>query len=257
MHVARLQERVLDERLARLLGQLAGERLDLEAREQPRQLDAPCARSPTRARSASPCPASTRSCAAAISSMPPAASSSSRSSDALPNGVCSAVACTSISSPLAGHDHVHVDLGAAVLDVRQVEQRLAVDDADRHRGDRVAQRHPRQRAARRPAAGRRAVQRHVAAADRRAAGAAVGLDHVAVDPDRALAERGEVDHRPQRPADQPLDLDRAPVLLPAASRRAAFAGRSSPAASRTRTSPSRCPGRASTAAPTPRPSPCR
>ena len=38
--------------------------------------------------------------AAASDSIPPAASSSSRSSDALANGVFSAVACTSISSPL-------------------------------------------------------------------------------------------------------------------------------------------------------------
>ena len=35
--------------------------------------------------------------------------------------------------PGAGHDHVHVDLGARVLDVGQVEQRRAVDDADAHR----------------------------------------------------------------------------------------------------------------------------
>src|SRR4029077_4554310 len=35
----------------------------------------------------------------------------------------------------------------------------------------------------------------------------------AVDPERPLAERLEVDHRAQRATDQPLDLDRAPLLL--------------------------------------------
>ena len=59
--------------------------------------------------------------------------------------------------------------------------------------------------------GQRAVQRHVGAADGRAARAAVGLDDVAVDPDRALAEPRRVDDASQRAADQPLDLDRATV----------------------------------------------
>ena len=54
------------------------------------------------------------------------------------------------------------------------------------------------------------VQRQPPAADRRRAGAAVGLEHVAVDEDLALAERGHVDDRPQRPADQALDLLGAP-----------------------------------------------
>ena len=55
------------------------------------------------------------------------------------------------------------------------------------------------------------LERDVAAGDRRAARAAVGLQHVAVDVDRALAERLEVDDAAQRAADQPLDLDRAAV----------------------------------------------
>ena len=55
------------------------------------------------------------------------------------------------------------------------------------------------------------AQRDHAAGDRGAAGAAVGLEHVAVEVDGALAERLEVDDAAQRAADQPLDLDRAPV----------------------------------------------
>src|SRR6266849_8618171 len=41
----------------------------------------------------------------------------------------------------AGHDHVHVDLGARVLDVVQVEHGLTVDDADADRANAVADRH--------------------------------------------------------------------------------------------------------------------
>src|SRR4051794_25008095 len=40
-------------------------------------------------------------------------------------------------SPVARHDDVEVDVGARVLDVVEVEQRLAVDDANRHGGDRA------------------------------------------------------------------------------------------------------------------------
>ena len=55
----------------------------------------------------------------------------------------------------------------------------------------------------------RVVQREVTAADRRGAGSAVGLQHVAVDDDLPLAERDHVAHGAQRPADQSLDLLRA------------------------------------------------
>ena len=48
---------------------------------------------------------------------------------------------------------VHVDLGRRVLDVRQVEPHLAVDDADRDRRDLVQQRALRAAASSRPAAG--------------------------------------------------------------------------------------------------------
>ena len=60
----------------------------------------------------------------------------------------------------------------------------------------------------------RELERDVAAGDRRGARAAVGLEHVAVDPDGALAERLEVDDAAQRAADQPLDLDGAAVRAP-------------------------------------------
>ena len=58
------------------------------------------------------------------------------------------------------------------------------------------------------------MQGQVAAADRGRAGAAVGLEHVAVDDHLALAQQRHVAHRPQRPAHQPLDLLAAPEGRP-------------------------------------------
>ena len=57
------------------------------------------------------------------------------------------------------------------------------------------------------------MQRDPGAGDRGGAGAAVGLDHVAIDGDLPLAERGQIEHRAQAAADQPLDLDGAAALL--------------------------------------------
>ena len=51
-------------------------------------------------------------------------------------------------------------------------------------------------------------QRHVAARDRRRPRPAVGLQDVAVDGDRPLAEPAEVHHAAERPPDQALDLVR-------------------------------------------------
>src|SRR5262249_1908686 len=62
-----------------------------------------------------------------------------------------------------------------------------------------------------PLAGR--GQRDVAAGDCRRARPAVGLQHVAVDHDRALAQGIEVDRGAQRAPDESLDLLRAPAAL--------------------------------------------
>jgi hypothetical protein len=59
----------------------------------------------------------------------------------------------------------------------------------------------------------RVVQRHARAGDRGGAGAAVGLQHVAVDGEGAFTERLEVDRGTQAAADQALDLLGAPALL--------------------------------------------
>ena len=78
------------------------------------------------------------------------------------------------------------------------------------------------------------VQRDVGAGDRRGAGAAVGLQHVAVEDDLALAERLQIADRAQGPPDQALDLVR-PARLATPGRLAGRPARArSPGAASTR-----------------------
>src|SRR6266571_8546778 len=74
-------------------------------------------------------------------------------------------------------------------------------DPDRDRGDRAGERLAEAEAV------EGAPRGDVGAGDRRAPRPAVGLEHVAVEPQRALAECLEVCDRAQRAADQTLDLD--------------------------------------------------
>src|SRR5207249_1877811 len=108
----------------------------------------------------------------------------------------------------AGHDDVHVDLGARVLHVMQIEHPRAVNDAAADRADAVAERRRRLQAGR---ARDRVGHGDEAAGDGRRARAAIGLDHVAVHPHGALADLASIDDGPQRSADEPLDLLRAPA----------------------------------------------
>ena len=57
------------------------------------------------------------------------------------------------------------------------------------------------------------MQRDPGAGDRGGAGAAVGLDDIAVDGDLPLAERRQVEHGAQAPPDQALNLNGAAALL--------------------------------------------
>src|SRR5947207_2563070 len=91
--------------------------------------------------------------------------------------------------------------------VKSAEPSDPLDDPDRDRGDRAGQR------LREPEFVERAPGCDVRAGDRGAPRAAVGLQHVAVEIHRALAECLEVDDAAQRSADQTLDLDRAAALL--------------------------------------------
>src|SRR6516164_585466 len=107
--------------------------------------------------------------------------------------------------PGTGADHVHVRLRRRVLRVAQVEPGLAVHDPDAHRRHRGDQR----RALAPPAPlqpGDGVGEGQVTAGHRGGPGAAVGLQHVAVDDDRVLAERLVVHAGPQRAADKAGDL---------------------------------------------------
>ena len=112
-----------------------------------------------------------------------------------------------------GGDDVHVDLRHLVLDVLEVEPGDAADDADRDGGDLVADRPGHQIALERQLA-EGEDGGHVGAGDRRGAGAAVGLQHVAVEGEGAVGERRQVDGGAQAAADQALDLGGAAGDLP-------------------------------------------
>ena len=59
------------------------------------------------------------------------------------------------------------------------------------------------------------MERHIGAGDGCRAGAAIGLNDVAVEGDLALPKRFEVGHGAERAPDEALDLLRAPALAPA------------------------------------------
>ena len=135
-----------------------------------------------------------------------------------------------MKSPAAGHHEVQVHVGVLVFAVIQVEQFRAVEQADADRRDAAAQDRGRRR--QRSSGGgwrlrrsRQGVdQGDEGAVDGRGARAAVGFEHVAVDPQGALAELRQVDDGPQTAADEPLDFDAAAVDLAAAVARLARVG---------------------------------
>src|SRR3954464_11871654 len=92
---------------------------------------------------------------------------------------------------VAGHHHVGVDFGVGVLTVVEVAEGAAVDEADADGGDRAGQRQRVQSfLVNQLLEG--LAEGDVAAGDRRAAGAAVGFEHVAVDIHAAFPHRPEV-----------------------------------------------------------------
>ena len=125
-------------------------------------------------------------CAAKMRCVPSRARSSSRSSPARSNVPCSAGRLDLDEALRLGDHHVRVHLSFLVLGVAEVESRLAGHDPDAHRGHESPERI---RHAGRPGQpGARIRQRHRGARDRGRARPAVGLQHVAIDADRVLAE---------------------------------------------------------------------
>src|SRR6516162_1951484 len=105
----------------------------------------------------------------------------------------------------AGQHEIGVSFGLRILGIVEVEHRRPGDDPAGDRGDGVAQRQLRQQPRRHQTlAG--LVQRHIAAGHRRRSGAAIGLQHIAIDADLALAEPGQIENRAQAAPDQPLDF---------------------------------------------------
>ena len=91
--------------------------------------------------------------------------------------------------PVAGQHEIGVGLGGRILGIVEIEHGVALHEAAGDRGDLA-------RSAAAPVSGAVAdqlaegeVQRDIAAGDRGGAGAAIGLQHVAIDLDLALAER--------------------------------------------------------------------
>src|SRR3990167_2873512 len=110
------------------------------------------------------------------------------------------------------HHEIHVGSGVGILGVIEVQYRLAAEDATGDGGDQMAQ----------GVVGDQSALAHVVdgvhqrdatAGDRGGARAAVGLDHVAVDGERALAQLFHVHGRAQGAPDQALDLHGAPALF--------------------------------------------
>src|SRR5579875_413552 len=107
--------------------------------------------------------------------------------------------------PTARLHHVEVDLGLAILSIFEIEPRLAIDDTGTDGRYRRAKRHswelPRLH---QPI--QRETQGDVGAGNRGGAGTAVGPEHITIEQYRTFSELVELGHRPQRAADQPLDL---------------------------------------------------
>ncbi|VXC46315.1 hypothetical protein SPHINGO8AM_130240 [Sphingomonas sp. 8AM] len=107
---------------------------------------------------------------------------------------------------------IGVGVGVRILVIIEVEHRIALIDAARHRRDLLFDRVGGQLARGEQPIDRQ-PQRDPCARDRRGTRAAISLDHVAVERDLPLAEQCQVGDRAQAAPDQPLDLLRAPGLL--------------------------------------------
>ena len=122
-----------------------------------------------------------------------------------------------------GQHEIGVGHRLRIFGIVEIEHGDMGNDAAGDRGDIVAQWQSLQQTGRKQPL-KRQMEGHIAAGDRGGTGASVRLQHIAVDLDLTLAQLGEIGHRPQAAADQPLDFLRASAL-PAASRLAVGARR--------------------------------
>ena len=112
----------------------------------------------------------------------------------------------------AQHHDVHIGVARGVLDVIQIEHRCALVDADRDRGNKILERGFLDQPFAEQAA-HRIMQCDERAGDTGGAGAAVSLNHVAINLDGALAQFSQIHHRAQAASDQALDFLGASGLL--------------------------------------------
>jgi hypothetical protein len=121
---------------------------------------------------------------------------------------------SSIAVISSEENNVEVHRCVLVFRVVQIEHRHSLIDAGGNGGDEFPDREILQLAL-----GEELVERdghgHAAAGDRCGARAAVGLQDIAIDPHRALADLFQVHHGAQRAADEALDFGRASVDFPA------------------------------------------
>ena len=111
---------------------------------------------------------------------------------------------------MAGHDDVEVHFGVFVFDIGEVEQLASVEEADADGGDAVHERVFGDAASVEERLDGEAGG-EVGAGDGRGAGAAVGLEDIAIDPEGVLAELAQVEDGAEGTADEALDLDGAAV----------------------------------------------
>src|SRR5271168_819210 len=111
-----------------------------------------------------------------------------------------------------GHDEVHVDVGARIFFVVEIEKNFAVDDAHADRRYEILDRRGRQ-SSRIDQALQGQAESYERSGDRSGARASVGLDYIAIDPDGAFAQTLQISNRAQRASDQALNFLRAAALF--------------------------------------------
>jgi hypothetical protein len=117
---------------------------------------------------------------------------------------------------VAGQHEIGIGLGLGILGIVEVEHCRSLEQAARHRGHLAGDRVGRDLAVLDQAL-EGEMQRHPGAGDAGGAGAAVGLQDVAIDVYLPLTHGGQIDDGAQRAADQTLNLLGAARLFAASS----------------------------------------
>src|SRR4029077_4726968 len=122
-------------------------------------------------------------------------------------GERSALRCPLHFDELAGtgHDKIHIDIGPAVLLVKKVQKIFAADDTHAHGRDEIFDRVGSKKPLRQPRSNS-FPERHIGTRDRSRPRSPVGLDHVAIDPDRLFTETSEISNSPKASTNTPLNI---------------------------------------------------